>query len=75
MTIFFLLFWATSFELFSFWFFDIVNIIFFEVMLILDMSVGCSIREVALATLAEVISALWVFSLPPRTLAVLLHTF
>lgn len=75
MTIFFLFLGATSLELFSFWFFDIINIIFFEVMLILHMRVGCSIGEIALAALAKVVSALWVFSLPPRAFAVLLHTF
>ena len=75
MTVFFLFLGAASLELFPFWFFDIINIIFFEVMLILDMGVGCSIGEVALPALAQVVPTLWVFSLPPGALAVLLHCF
>ena len=75
MTVFFLFLGAASLELFPFWLFDIINIIFLEVMLILDMGVGCSIGEVALPALAQVVPTLWVFSLPPGALAVLLHCF
>ena len=75
MTVFFFFLGAASLELFPFWFFDIINIILFEFMLILDMRVGCGIGEIALAALAEVVPALWVFSLPPGALAVLLHSF
>ena len=70
----FLLFLGTApLELFPFWFLDIVDIILLEVMLVLDMGVGCSIGEVALPALAQVVPALWILPLPPGALAVLLH--
>lgn len=75
MTVFFLFLWTASLELFPLWFFDIINIIFLEVVLVLDMGVGCSVGEVALTALAQVVPALWVFPLSPGTLAVFLHCF
>ncbi len=54
--------WPASFKLLLFWFFNCFFVLFIATMLVLDMGVHCSIRQVRFAAWTFEISAFWIFS-------------
>jgi hypothetical protein len=71
---FFLFFGTAPSELFPLGFLDVVNIIFLEVVLVLDVGVRCSVGQVALPALAEIVPTLWVLALATRALTIFVHS-